>query len=114
MLPAANVRALTTPALVREQTRWIATIGFSAVGLMIAFSASHCISSERRRQRNGASKAENERRQHHKHGTPSRRKGRVRSAASLGGPDPGATRRLCPGRIARALPVLSSRKSSKA
>ena len=38
-----------------------------------------------------------------KHGTPVRRKGWVRPAASLGGPDPGATRRLCPGRIARAL-----------
>jgi predicted cobalt transporter CbtA len=37
MLPAATVRALTIPALVREQTRWIATIVFSAIGLMIAF-----------------------------------------------------------------------------
>ena len=38
-----------------------------------------------------------------KHGTPVRRKGRVRPAAALGGPNPGASRRLCPGRNARAL-----------
>ena len=99
---------------VREQTRWIATIVFSAIGLMIApLRNRHCISSESGRQRKGASKTGTENKQHRKHGTPGRRKGWVRPAASLGGPDPGATRRLCPGRIARALPVSSSRKSSK-
>ena len=85
MLPAATVRTLTSVSCSPSM-------------------ASHCISSESGRQRNGASKAGKESRQHHKHGTSGRRKGWVRSAASLGGPDPGATRRLCPGRIARALP----------
>ena len=68
---------------------------------------------DRQRQRKGASKAGTENKRHRKHGTCGRSKGWVRPAASLGGPDPGATRRLCPGRIVRALPVSSSRKSSK-
>ena len=93
-MPAATIRALTSVSCSPSM-------------------ASHCISSESGRQRNGASKAGKESRQHRKHGTSGRRKGWVRSATSLGGPDPGATRRLCPGRIARALPISSSRKSSK-
>ena len=84
MLPAAIVRTLTSVSCSPS-------------------TASHCISSESVRQRKGTSRAGRENKRHRKHGTPSRRKGRVRSAASLGGPDPGATRRLCPGRIARAL-----------
>ena len=84
MLPAAIVRTLTSVSCSPS-------------------TASHCISSESGRQRKGTSRAGRENKRHRKHGTPSRRKGRVRSAASLGGPDPGATRRLCPGRIARAL-----------
>ena len=87
----------------REQTRWFATIVFSAIGLLSRSTESPRISSESGRRRKGASKAGTENKRHRKHGTPGRRKGRVRSAASLGGPDPGATRRLCPGRIARAL-----------
>ena len=89
MLPAATVRALN-PAHHRSHARL-------HDAHRIAFQVKAVV------RRKGASKAGTENKRHRKHGTPGRRKGWVRSAASLGGPDPGATRRLCPGRIARAL-----------
>ena len=49
------------------------------------------------------STAEEARKRRKKHGTPVRRKGWVRPAADAGPANPGASRRLCPGRIARAL-----------
>ena len=58
MLPAATVRTLTIPSLIRKQT-WIATIVFSAIGLMIAFSASHCVSSESGASEKGRFKSKN-------------------------------------------------------
>jgi hypothetical protein len=49
---------------VREQTRWIATIVFSAIGLIIAAYESSRTSSESRRQKRGASKTGTENKQH--------------------------------------------------
>jgi hypothetical protein len=62
---------------VRQQTRWIATIVFSAIGLMIASSASHCISSESGPQKKNASKAGMENKRHRKHGPPAAKGGSV-------------------------------------
>jgi hypothetical protein len=49
---------------VREQTRWIATIVFSAIGLIIAAYGIVARSSESGRQRRGASKTGTENKQH--------------------------------------------------
>ena len=49
---------------VREQTRWIATIVFSAIGLIIAAYGIVRASSESGRQRRGASKTGTENKQH--------------------------------------------------
>ena len=46
-----------------------------------------------------------------KHGRPSAAKGGFGPPLTLGRPNPGASRRLCPGRDARALRISSSRKT---
>jgi len=122
MLPAATVRALLNPARGRRHSQARARNARSPAGEIrsadtAARSHAHWLAAvfactsktiglrhdPGRRRRRGASKAGTKNKLHRKHGTPVRGKGRVRSAASLGGPDPGATRRLCPSRIARAL-----------
>jgi putative transposase len=72
-----------------------------------------CISSESGRQRKALQKQERRTKPYRKHGASGRRKRWVRPAASLDGPDPGATRRLCPGRLPALSRISSSRKSSK-
>jgi hypothetical protein len=107
MLPAATIRTLTTPSSPPPSsplTQWDSAedkakfanedeISRHRIAFQVkAGVRGKALQKQKRRINNIAST-----------GRPAAAKGWVRSAAPLGGSDPGATRRLCPGRIARAL-----------